>query len=146
MGSEPSAPMSGKEKPFPAVRARHFCPGGTRRTSASTLRVLLCAQARVASRLNDALQTLQSTLASEGANVANNDAQLETLRHTLEDQKTRLTNLLGEFSGTAPADSISIASSNLYRVAITETLQRPVAIGFRAARRTLNTEDPHGTQ
>lgn len=89
------------------------------------------AQAKM-SKLGDELRQLQA-----GAPVANPNASptdAAALRRALDDHKARLDALMAQMSSSSGA-AAGLRSGDASNVSITQNLQRPVAIGYRAVKR-----------
>ncbi|WP_146618867.1 hypothetical protein [Rhodoplanes elegans] len=96
-------------------------------------------EAKAVSKVAEVLQALESKTQASGdapAKPQPESAELLNLRQALEDHKSRLKAIMLETLGSSPA-AISTLSASHNRIAVTQTLQRPVPIAFRAVRTRL---------
>jgi hypothetical protein len=97
-------------------------------------------RAKLNAQLTDALQRLEGSFnKASDENAAQRPESVDAIRRALDDQKARLKALIAEAS-SASGGNVAFSSVDESGVALTQNLQRPVAIGFRAVRRDLYDE------
>jgi hypothetical protein len=92
------------------------------------------AQAKVAAKVSEELRQMQAAAPPAPAPNAP-PAEVDAARRALEAHKTRLDALAAQLSA-APGAAASLHSSDANSVGITQTLLRPVVIGYRAFKQT----------
>jgi hypothetical protein len=91
------------------------------------------AQAKATVRVTEELRQLQA--AAPAAPAANaSPAEIDATRRALEDQKARLDALTAQLAA-APGASAGVRSGDASSLSVTQNLQRPVVIGYRAVKR-----------
>jgi hypothetical protein len=91
------------------------------------------AQAKATVKIAEELRQMQA--AAPAAPAANaSPVEIDATRRALEDQKARLEALTAQLSA-APGASAGMRSGDASSISITQNLQRPVVIGYRAVKR-----------
>ena len=92
------------------------------------------AQAKVAAKVSEELRQLQATAPAAPAPNAS-PAEIATAQRALDAHKARLDALTAQLAA-APGAAASLHSSDANSIGITQNLQRPVVIGYRAVKQT----------
>jgi len=93
-------------------------------------------QARLVKDLSTSLQRLNTTTLTAGASPSET-TEITELRKTLNEERARLQASLADYESGLPGGTASVQSISQSRISLTQTLQRPVVIGFLASRREL---------
>lgn len=91
---------------------------------------------KLASKLKETVSELEKQKPSETSGISATEA--DKINKTIDVQVQKLNSLIEEASNGVPSGSISISASDSSSIGISQTFQRPIAIGFRAIYQTPN--------